>query len=242
MEAAVTHLVTQLETVVPAAPAPGGAVIFDLDGTLADSLVGIEHAARLACRAVWPDRELPTLRPWLGPPVREVLRRALGPVEDADLDTAVAHFRRHYDGESWKRTIAYPGCAEVLATLRARGMRLFIATNKPALATARIVKHLGLWASFEAVWSPDSAAPPYPTKADLVRAMLDHFSLDPAATWLVGDSSDDREAARRAALRFIPALYGYGGLEQPGVTGLGRLADLPDWLGAPLPLESLPSR
>ncbi len=78
-------------------------ILFDLDGTLIDSFSGIEHSARAAIAAVMPQRELPDLRRLIGPPVREVLRRAVSEVGSEKLDELERRFRISYDTQGWKK-------------------------------------------------------------------------------------------------------------------------------------------
>lgn len=193
-------------------------LLFDLDGTLVDSLPGIEHAARHALAEVSPERTLPPLAPFVGPPIREVLARALDERDATRLDALVARFRTAYDTQGWRLSMCYPGVATLLTTLRAAGLCCYVVTNKPRAATALILDALGLRASFEDVISPDVCEPRLPTKAGAVALLLARHGLRAEECWLIGDSHDDRAAAEAHGLRFVAAGYGYG-----GATGGDRL-------------------
>ena len=185
-------------------------VIFDLDGTLVDSRPGIDRAAATAGARVWPGREPVGLAPLIGPPLRAMLAAAYPDAAEADLDALVREFRAAYDGGDWRATTPYPGLAEVLDAIGAAGGRAFVVTNKPHAATGRILAHLGGAERFTALRAPDDPATPWSGKADALEDLVGRYSLLREDAAYVGDSPDDREAARLADLPFVAAAYGYG--------------------------------
>ena len=185
-------------------------IFFDLDGTLVDTFPGIDYSVRAAVAAVLPDVQLPPLRGFIGPPVREVLRRALPMLDEAAVEAIVRHFRVSYDTEGWRRSTPYPGVPETLAALVTRGVICAVVTNKPILPTRMILAELRLAGFFAAIVAPDFVQPRMPSKAEAVRHVLATLGLDAATTVLVGDSRDDAEAARETGVVFAAAAYGFG--------------------------------
>src|SRR6476646_2656615 len=135
-------------------------VIFDLDGTLADSLPGIESAMRFALAACLPERTLPSMRNLIGPPISRMLGRLWPDLTDEQLANLVTAYRRSYDTEGWRLSNLCPGVPEPLAALNRQGVNLFVLTNKPFLASRRILEYTGVLSLFRDVVSPDSVEPP----------------------------------------------------------------------------------
>ncbi len=207
-------------------------LIFDLDGTLVDTVPGIEAAIAAALAAEAPDVAVRPIAPFIGPPLRAMLATAYPEVPPAVLDQVAARFRSVYDGGGWADCAAYPGVAATFDALAAAGHRLFVATNKPALATGRILAAVGLAGHVLDRESPDSVAPAHPDKAAAVAALMARHAIDPATTCLVGDGASDAAAAGAHGIAFFAALWGYGGLDLADVAPGHALADLPALLTA----------
>ena len=188
----------------------GLALLFDLDGTLVDSLPGIEYSCELALQLVAPECVLPSLREYLGPPIRRILAELLPDFDAERLDEVERYFRASYDSEGWQKSVAYDGVPETLRRLAGAGYRCFVITNKPQGPSRRILAHLQLMRHIEEVVSPDSKAPPYRSKAEGVRHLIHKFGLDAERAVLVGDSEDDALAAEMSGVRFAAVSYGYG--------------------------------
>lgn len=186
------------------------AYIFDLDGTLIDSLPGIEYSARQAVKEICPQRNLPSLRALIGPSVRTVFQQALAIDDAATLDLLVSAFRRSYDDDGWLRTQLYDGVDSTLRVLAKNHARLFVLTNKPAAATGRILRHLNSWNLFEQVIAPGASSASCHNKTEAARTLQASANLVPDATLLIGDSRDDALAAAACNFPFAAIQFGYG--------------------------------
>ena len=195
------------------------AVVFDLDGTLIDSVPDIAAALNrcLAAEGRTPLTEDGVAK-LVGGGARELVARALGDAtQEADVDRVHADFLAHYDAEPVTRTRLYPGARELLIELRDAGLPLAICTNKPQHLTDLILGRLDLAAFFAVVWG---AAPGQPLKPDAacLRSVYTTLGTDPAATIMVGDSHTDVDAARAAGCPSILVAHGY---EQRPLNSLG---------------------
>ena len=200
------------------------AIIFDLDGTLVDSLPGIEASLRVAAAACDPPRHVPPIRSIIGPPIAEMIQRLWPDLEEEERQRAISAFRQHYDGEGCLMSPLFPDVEETLDALSARGLELFVLTNKPSAPTATILDQAAIRRHFTAVISPDSNDPPFPVKSAGARWLRDRYRLTPEATLLVGDGIDDADAAAACSFGFVAASYGYGSVV--GRDDLPRLATL----------------
>lgn len=187
-------------------------ILFDLDGTLVDSSPGIEYSAAAAITAVLPERALADLRQLIGPPIRQMMAQALNIAESGVLDRLEHNFRVSYDGGGWRKTVAYPGVAQMLSELLQAGVKNFIVTNKPVAPTQRILRALNLRRYFADVASLNATEPAFASKTEAAAYLISKHELNPEATILVGDSMDDARAAQACGLRFGAAAYGYGEL------------------------------
>jgi phosphoglycolate phosphatase len=189
-------------------------IFFDLDGTLVDSLPGIEYSVDSALRELRLERGVP-LRPLIGPPIRTILKMvAVGATAD-QLDRLEAAFRAVYDSIGWRKTMLHAGAAQALAQLRQAGFRLFLVTNKPLDATNKILSWLGLKPHFEDVVARDSAVPVFRSKAQMLCRLLAEYSLDARECLMVGDTMEDYRAAVESGVKAAIMTHGYGTREEP---------------------------
>ena len=205
-------------------------LFFDFDGTLVDSLPGIEFSIQQAfagCGHTMPHVELRTM---IGPSVRAILQKLASNASLSEVDQLEAAFRASYDTAGWTKTFAFPGVAETLRMLAEAGTRLFIFTNKPAVATRQIVKHLKMESLFQDILSKNSRTPPYASKAEMLADLMQRHRVSPMQSAVIGDSPEDFEAAAGNKLPFIFASYGYGKLTatelQQRTTVISNFSDL----------------
>ena len=189
--------------------------IFDLDGTLVDSAGDIRRAVAHAYAAAGIDAmadKIDTLV--IGPPLSEMFRNLTPGLDDGVYAALGADFRRTYDGSSLDATRTCPGVDEVLRALGDSGATLLVATNKPELATRRVLAKTGLRDCFVDVATPDALPCGKASKADMVRHLIAKWRLQPEVTFVVGDTASDIEAARQNGVGSVAILSGYGTREE----------------------------
>jgi len=178
------------------------AIVFDLDGTLVDSLPDIVGAFRDA----FADHGLTApseaeVRDHVGLPL-DTMYAAFAPVERvADLS---ASYRRLYPRRFTRHSRPFPGVPDALATLRRRGFRLAVATTKRSDMAARLVAAVGLGDALDVVQGTDGF--PHKPAPDVVRRALAALGAD--GVWMVGDTVHDIEAGRAAGLATYAVTWG----------------------------------
>jgi phosphoglycolate phosphatase len=208
-------------------------ILFDLDGTLIDSEVGIVTSIEYALGklgAPLPSRDI--LRTWIGPPLRATFPLALG--DDAEaVEQAVALYRERFSTIGWREHTVYDGIGEAIETLAARGATLAVVTSKPDLYAGRIVESLPFGARFERVYAvtPDSRVS---EKAGLIAQALADFGRPAAQAAMIGDRHFDIEGARANGVRAIGAGWGFGSLDELRAAGADAIVEAPPLLAAAL--------
>ncbi len=173
------------------------AAVFDLDGTLLDSYEGIHDAlSDVLARFGRPSVTVEETRRLVGHGLEALVARVLPEELRAD---AAAHFRFRYKVNAPKLTKLMPGAELVVSELWRRGVRLAIASNKPAVFSRQLLAGFGLEELFTFVGGPDLGFPEKPDPA-MVLAALRTMRASPAETLYVGDMTVDVATARAAGL------------------------------------------
>lgn len=194
------------------------AILFDLDGTLIETAPEICDAVNdtlahydmgFVSQALVND--------WIGHGTRELLIQALAFVgkttqekirQSPGLKPIAAEFDRNYQKRCGTRSHLYPHVREVLATLRAQGVKLAVVTNKEGRYTQTILDVHQLTSQFDAVISGDTLSVKKPNPAG-IQHCLEQFGVPKARALFVGDSSIDVATARNAGIAVWALPYGY---------------------------------
>ncbi|HED14719.1 MAG TPA: phosphoglycolate phosphatase [Gammaproteobacteria bacterium] len=189
-------------------------IIFDLDGTLVDSVPDLAQAVNHMLVVQGKDRvsEL-AVRQWVGNGALRLLKRALTGTMDGEpnaqlLEASRGIFFDAYSKHLCDRSRLYPGVAQVLSQLQADGYRMACVTNKPAAFTLPLLRALHIDGYFEKVVSGDSLAVKKPDPGPLL-AVLESLAVSAERTMMVGDSISDYRAAQASGIAVILVTYGY---------------------------------
>jgi phosphoglycolate phosphatase len=206
------------------------AVLFDLDGTLLDTLGDIA-AAMNAVLADWglPVHPQPAYRRFIGDGAVWLARRVL-PEPRRDEETVarcVEAFRRAYAERGDPTTRPYPGVAGLLDGLTARGLRLAVLSNKPHDFTVALVRRLlGAW-PLEPVFGSRPGVPNKPDPTTAV-AIAEQHGISPGDWLYLGDTATDMETAGRAGMIAVGVLWGFRGADELRAAGARHLVTRPD--------------
>ena len=186
------------------------ALLFDLDGTLADTLPDLADALDRAARDAGAGTvDTTRLRPLVSRGSREMIATMLSPDADQEqLDCTRRRFLARYRERIAVRTRLFPGIESVLVTLEGLGVRWGVVTNKHAWLTEPLLESLDLGRRAACVVSGDTATHPKPHPAPLLLA-CDCLSVAPSAAVYVGDARSDIESGRAAGVTTVSAGWGY---------------------------------
>lgn len=209
-------------------------VAFDLDGTLADTLADLAHAAEEALRLAGfghadgsVRHSLEEYRRFVGNGARRLMERAAGESADpAVIDRLLEDFIRIYDRDCLIRSQPYPGIPKVVAVLRERKIRLLVVTNKPEKQAVKILRHFFPENSFAAICGGRPGRRPKPDPSALLAA-LDAVGAKTETALYVGDSDVDVLTAHRAGIPCAGAVWGFRGKEELSRAGADALLDKP---------------
>jgi len=185
-------------------------ILFDFDGTLADTAPDLAMTANLQrARRGLPDLDASLYRPHASQGARGLLRIALGLTpEDADYKDARDQFMADYTDNMTRHTRLFPGMAKLLRTLRDHGHAWGIVTNKLERLARPIIAHLGLAADCAVTVGGDTTAHAKPHPEPLLYA-ASTAGYAPAQCIYIGDDQRDIAAGRAAGMPTIAAAYGY---------------------------------
>ncbi|MCA8952638.1 MAG: HAD-IA family hydrolase [Planctomycetes bacterium] len=196
-------------------PSAAPAFLFDLDGTLADTLADIAASTNhVRERHGLPPADLATVRTFVGDGARTLLRRALAAALDsatdpeAALDDAFATYAEHHLAQCIELVRPYPGVRAHLESLCEAGQACAVVTNKPERFARRIVDHLELAALFPVVVGGDTLPVRKPDPAPL-RHALDRLGGAERAVTMIGDGVQDLRAGKAIGARTVACLYGF---------------------------------
>ncbi len=219
--------------------APFQGVIFDLDGTLLDTLEDLADAMNtVLAEHHWPTHPLDAYRRFVGNGVTMLVRRAM-PEEERREDRRVAEIvseMREVYARGWaNKTKPYHGIDHLLNALRDKSVPMTVLSNKPHDATLAMVDHFFPADLFRMVMG---ARPDKPRKPDPTTALetADHLDLPPGSILFLGDSDVDIHTANAAGMTPLGAGWGFRGPEELRTAGARVVLDTPmellEWLAA----------
>jgi len=182
-------------------------IVFDLDGTLVDSLPDLAAAANYALgRLGLPERPLEAHRQMIGGGEHNFVRRFLGPEHQHLFDEALRLYLEHYSRHLGDLSRLYPGVKETLGRLSPREMAVL--SNKREDLARQVVHIMGIADYFAQVRGGDSYGVLKPA-AEGLSALIRELGANPAQTLMVGDKPEDVQAGRGAGTRTAALTCGY---------------------------------
>ena len=206
---------------------PRKAVLFDLDGTLINSLPDISGCMN----AVLKQHGLPVhpqdaYRHFIGNGSRVMASRAAGNVPAETVETLYADYCPLYAAHCYDFSYVYDGIRELLAALRSYGMRLAVFSNKEDPDVLNVINHYFPASTFEVIRGhlPHMPLKPDPAGALAIAAEM---GVDPAECWYLGDTAVDINTCHAAGMNLIAVTWGFRSIEELISAGAERIVDTP---------------
>lgn len=186
-------------------------IIFDLDGTLLDTVADLAVSTNYALeKCGFPTHEIPAYRYFIGNGINKLFERAL-PEDEKTQENILRvrlHFLEYYGAHNSELTVPYSGISKLLNTLQKAGFLLAVASNKYHQATEKLVEHFFPEIKFSAVFGQREDVPikPDPT---IVNDILSIAGVQKNETIYVGDSGVDMQTAKNAGVDVIGVTWGF---------------------------------
>mgnify|MGYP004526813881 FL=1 len=209
----------EFETPVDVTPIVRGlfdVVLFDLDGTLTDPKQGITSCVQYALANIGIDEpDLDNLEDFIGPPLKEHFMERYS-LDETTAKVCVDKYRERYNPIGVYENKMYEGIDKVLETLKERGIKLAVASSKPAILVNVVLEHFGLMKYFDVVAGSELDGT-RTRKSDVIRyafELLDEKGLSHERPIMVGDRKHDVIGAGETGIPCMAVAYGYGSMEE----------------------------
>jgi phosphoglycolate phosphatase len=204
------------------------AVLFDLDGTLVDSLEDLTDAVNHIRSAYFqPPLTAEAVRLKVGKGSRNLVQQVLPDVTDSDIDHALGMFLEFNREHIADKSRLYPGIQELLQEFAARDIKMAIISNKNEDLSSLILQTLGINDMFESVCGGDTYPERKPSPLPLLR-VAESLGVAPCECVMVGDSINDIQAGQQANIASIACTWGYGNKAE--LAGAGAFTSSPQEL------------
>lgn len=185
-------------------------VIFDLDGTLLDTLDDLADAVNVALSVYgFPLRTREEVRAFVGNGIKNLIERAIGEENHPNFEKVFAYFKEYYKEHCADKTKAYNGVITLLERLKARGVKTGVLSNKADFATKLLVKEYFPNLLDLAMGENESAGIRKKPAPDAVFAMMESLGAKRETTVYIGDSDVDIQTAKNAGVACISCTWGF---------------------------------
>lgn len=208
-------------------------IIFDLDGTLLDTVEDLGNATNYALRALgFPEHPMEAYKIYCGRGIYNMFRDALpaGQATEENVARMAALFLPEYDAHKCDRTLPYPGIPEMLDRLHAEGIRFALASNKYQDGAEKLVEHFFGKYGFVKVLGQREGLPIKPDPAIVRQAMEAMPGIRKEEVVYVGDTNTDMHTGLNAGVRTVGVLWGFRTREELAACGPWKIVATPEEL------------
>ncbi len=199
-------------------------ILFDLDGTLTDPMIGITKSVRYALAHFGVEvSSLEELTPFIGPPLKGSFQKFYGFSEE-DAETALSKYREYFSKTGLFENQVYEGIPALLKALKEQNKHLYVATSKPTVFATQILEHFKLSEYFDFIGGSELSGERV-EKKDVIEYVLKEKNIKCENAVMVGDRCFDITAGKESGLAAIGVLYGYGDEKELTDSGADALAE-----------------
>lgn len=201
-------------------------LLFDMDGTLTDSGLGITKCVQYALKYFHIEVEnIEDLRCFVGPPLRSQFHDYAG-LNVKECEIAVKKYRERYTTEGIYENDLYPGIEEVILNLYKDGYRLAVASSKPQVYVEKILKYFKFDSYFEVVVGSELDGR-REDKAEVIETALDRLGIlnERHKVLMIGDRKNDVAGAKACHIKCVGVSYGYGTREELSLAKADKIVD-----------------
>ncbi len=191
---------------------PDGVInaIFDLDGTIIDSVDSILFSLKFALDITNTTPLVELNSSLIGPPLSELITITTGIKKDSPkFNSVIFYFQQHYDSLGYLSTKIFPGVIDKVIDLSSSGANIWIATNKRRVPANKILELFKLSPYIKKVYTLDSFSPVLSNKSELLNLLVTNECLLPEQCVFIGDRQSDKSAAAMVNMNYIMVPWGY---------------------------------
>ena len=193
-------------------------ILFDFDGTLYDTVRGVERSVQYSLRKHGMEEPLEALKCFAGPPLREKYKEKYG-FDEETITQLIRDFQEDYIPYGLYESAPFPGIGELLDELRQNGKKLAVTTLKPISMAQELLERFGMEDKLDVICGLAGDVSENTTKAQIVGNALKFFGVNAEEAVLVGDTKYDVYGGHEAGVKVVAVRYGYaaeGELEEAG--------------------------
>lgn len=189
-------------------------VLFDLDGTVIDSKIGITKSVEYALKKFEIEvNDLKELEKFIGPPLKESFKLLYG-FDEENSTLAIDYFREYFMDKGIFENVLYPNIKEMLTSLKNKKIHLALSTSKPTVFAKKILEHLDMEHLFEVVVG-SNLDNTRTDKAEIIEETIRLLGVsDLSKVIMIGDRKHDLIGANKKSIDAMAVTYGYGGYEE----------------------------
>lgn len=212
-------------------------VVFDFDGTVADTAQGIFESVQYALQRLGlPAASEQTLRRFIGPPLPYSFQTFVG-LSESDTEQAVRYYRENYGNEGKYKLYFYDGIPELLQSLRSAGVHTCLASAKPDLFIQQILDHFDARSWFDCAKGMSMNEQSADKSGVILSVMREVGAADKSRVLMVGDTRFDMRGAKEIGVDSLGVLYGYGSAEELADSGADYIVKAPREIGTIVGLD-----